>query len=380
MKQPRHSTGHYFRSGGDQISSRSLSLFSGRERELSNIREALAAGSRTVFIEGAEGVGKTSLGNYLRLEKGGRGLWCAPEIECEGGLGIDFLRGSALREIIDMLDGCGMLAGDQAGILAERRGILAEWARRQIKDQAPGDGAKKSPRGGHKSTHNIRAFLAECAEMAVGAGFSEGLIFQAGVGEGSKITAGMIDDISGPHIRWIITGPVGAGRDLAGTVENLLWLDLDPLPENVFKHALVKRFPEIEEACPGVAKNVYNLASGNLGYTFKLLGDFRSYMKAGPGYIPLASPEYAQATLVSMARREVSGKSPTRLGEEILRILSGSQFLTTGRLTKALKRQQASISRTLAELREKGLVSCHSVGRERLYKASAAARVAFSGP
>lgn len=357
-----------------------LNLFAGREEELARMRAAPTGDPRVLFIEGPQGVGKSSLGNYCRFEKESRGTCLSPEpeIEYEGDLSRVLLLNlwNALQALQMAVpsgrrDMVSYLAHEEKRIL--RRG--ADAASRFLGFALRGTARSARP---FDQVHAVST-LKEFAGMAISLGFGEGIAFQIAVGEGRRISPSAIRSLMAPGIIWIITGPRGSGRELAESVENITWIDLGPLPVPALHLVIRKRLGGSHSPLsPEITEFLHAATDGDCGYTFHMLGRLFEHISRGQGLIQHVTLAQVLPLIISLARQDIAEKAPTRLAQRLLGLLARTKYLTTGRLASALKKKQASVSRTLSELSKKSLVTCHALGREHLYAACSAARLVFS--
>jgi len=191
-----------------------LTLFTGRERELELMRRAMESSSRILLIEGAPGLGKTSLGNYFRFERATRGLCLSPEPELDfpGECGESHFLALAVRVAFNMIIEEAAAEADQArkAFVRPNESLIRKWARTHMKDLleclAIGKLRYRKPL---PASPELRECLDHLARIAVSMGFTEGLIFQLRVGEGRVISPKVIESLTRLHITWIVTGLSG---------------------------------------------------------------------------------------------------------------------------------------------------------------------------
>jgi DNA-binding transcriptional ArsR family regulator len=372
------------------IGAGNLNLFCGREQDLAALNNSLDAGARCVIIEGSPGIGKSSLGNYYRLEKARRGSCISPEIE---------INPSKLFSADHTL--CAAFALAQSALKAElaARGIdieqfgqykkiraLSKALRRELKSRQAEYIESRVVGSSPKLLFlpdKARMGLALMAEMAEAIGYEQGILIQAGVGEGNNTPVNAIERLCfSDKVRFIITCRVGWGRAVAGKIQRVSWMDMQPLPiaglRLIVHKILGSLAPEYRSMVidPKIPEFVFKLTEGDLKYTFKMCSRLIQLLYKD---IPLMDISLGSAgkIVVKLAEREISDSRPTPLAFNILKRLSGEKYMSTGGVTHSTRKKQAAVSRALSELRDKNLVSYHKVGRHHLYSACSAARVAF---
>ncbi|MCX6355264.1 MAG: winged helix-turn-helix domain-containing protein [Candidatus Aureabacteria bacterium] len=364
----------------------SLNLFTGRENELDLMRSGLERSRRILLIEGAPGVGKRSLGNYFRFERAIRGLCLSPEpeldfpAECAQSHFWALAARVALNKIIKETHAPGAQA--LKAFMRPHDSLIKKWARAHMKELRECLDIDRLRYYSHRKPIPASPELVECldylAQFAVSMGFTEGLIFQLRVGEGRATPPELIQSLCRPHITWIVTGLSGSGRAAAETSESVTWIDLSPLSMHCMTYLVKKRLGESPSLLSeDILKYLYNATEANLGYIMEVCAQLFDRISYQQGLVTSLNLKYTKPLILSIAHNKIAAASPSRLSESILRHLSRTRLLTTGRLSRALRKKQASVSRILSKLKEKGLVTCHSVGREHLYRACPAARIIY---
>ena len=377
------------------ITAHGLDLFAGRESELALARNAMLNGGGIVFIEGGRGTGKSSLGNYLRYEMASRGACISPvgEIQFNGDVPEQYFVALALWSSINAIRG---VLANSLKTKPRRNGdydLLHRDAIRLMNWAGVHSSAMLQARVQHRYPvitvkHGFRIErLGEYANIAATRmGYEGGLVLQARVGERRVILPDEIGPLFQPHLSWIFTGPPGSGRKLAGRFENLIWLNLDPLPTSSLDLILAKRLPKNSPMwtenpaviSAQIVKYIYSLSTGDLGYTLRICSKLLNSIMAENGLITSITLKKAKKAIFSICQHDIDKKHPTPLAATVLRRLAYKGPLTTGILTRLLDKEQSSVSRALSELVRSDLATCHSIGRQHVYRACSAAKVFYS--
>ena len=380
----------------DPIMYTTLDLFVGRESELALARDALVDGGGIVFIEGARGTGKSSLGNYLRFEMASRGMCISPmcELPFNGDVKEQYFVAFTLLSSINAIR--GVLANSMHTII-KRDGGEYRYLHR--------DALRIMKWAGSNSSAILQARMQRCAPAlsakhgfyierlreyahlaATRMGYAAGIVLQVRVGERCVVSPEEINQLVQPHLSWIFTGPPGSGRKLAGRFENLIWLNLDPLPASILDQILDKKSKKCSPVkaegppvlSPQIVKYVYRLSGGDLAYTFHICSELFHSIMAENGLISSLTLEKAKKSLIAICQQDLDKKYLTPLAAAVLRRLALRGVLTTGILTRMLGKKQSSISRALSELIHNGFAAYHSIGRQHAYQACSAAKILYS--
>jgi len=380
----------------DPITYTNLDNFVGRESELALARDAIVDRGGIVFIEGARGTGKSSLGNYLRFEMASRGLCISPvcEIPFNGDVTEQYFVALSLWSSIDAMRG---VLADSMHTIVQRNGRedralhrdalrILKWAgsnssailQARVRRCAPVLSVKHG-------LHIVR--LREYARLAATRmGYPGGLVLQVRVGERCVVSPEEINLLVQPHLSWIITGPPGSGRKLAGRFENLVWLNLDPLSasnvdrilDKILKNCSRTRAAGPPVLSPQIVKYIYRLSGGDLGYTFHICFELFHSITDENGLISSVTLEKTKKSIIAICQQVLEKKYLTPLAAAVLRRLASRGVLTTGILARLLGKKQSSISRALSELIHNGLATYHIIGRQHAYQACSAAKILYS--
>jgi len=370
------------------IMNHTLDLFVGRESELALARNAMLNGGGIVFIEGGRGTGKSSLGNYLRFEMASRGMCISPasEIPFDGDASNQYFVAFSLWSVINAMRAVPVRGRGGHKILNRDAIRILKWAGAHSSAMLQARLEGRSPVLPAKHGFRIER-LREYAHLAeTRMGYEGGLILQVRVGERCVVVPDEIRLLFQPHLSWVFTGPPGSGRKLAGRFENLIWLNLDPLPDSSLDRILVKRLKKYPPTkteglgvlSPRIVKYVYRLSGKDVGYTFHICAELSYSIMAENGLISSITLDKARKPISSICLQDINKKRLTPLAAIVLRRLANKGALTTGILTRILGRKQSSVSRALSELVRNGLAAYHSIGRQHVYRACSAAKVLYS--
>ena len=368
-----------------------LRMFAGRDGEISFAQREMGDGGTYLFIEGRPGIGKTSLGNYLRFEKANRGICVTPDIEINGlgnPHGIHCGAITLLSAVKALEKGAADTGRRLTGIKDYRRIkraalSMANWFHKHSAEILSDNASTRYHRF-PLSTGETGDLLCLCADTSVLMGFKGGMVIQMRVGENTRAVSVLIKSLpSNDHITWILNGPPASGRYVARRFEKVSWLDLAPLRTSIVRFIVSKRLdlcsphplkkPPLSYRIPDY---LHRVTDGDLSYAFHTCAKLLQLMSQD-GLLDYLTLKQALGTIKRLAGEEIRRYSPTPLAVSILKRMSHKEFMSTGGLTHAIKKKQTSVSRALSELRRKGLASYHILGRHHLYSASSAAKVAY---
>ncbi|MCK4249712.1 MAG: BlaI/MecI/CopY family transcriptional regulator [Candidatus Omnitrophica bacterium] len=390
------------------IDEHSLNLFIGRKKEVSICRNSLSGKNSRFVIEGGRGVGTTSLGNYVRYTlAAGKKEYLTPDMEISVGRNWnqELLLSNVLSAAAYTLERRNpRVIQDDKFQKIKRTTQVIEEKFKSFGGQAFGFGGQY----GQSSTISYPALvpvsiliqhMKELFEISKDEGYHNGIIvhlnnldvntvFQPNELKNFLNEARDSFQIKGYH--WFFVGDTGLRGFIGSNVDRLddiitsevrlNPLSLEEVCRLIDKRSVYYRTPGAKIALPidfEVIKYLYGLTNGRLRYIFGICTRLLSLISGEP-LLHMVDLKFAKPIIMKFAEDRIAQQNISPLSLSVLRKLVKLEQATTTELTKKMKKEQTSISRSLRELLNKRLVTQKRSGRNNVYSPSLDAKVAYS--
>jgi DNA-binding transcriptional ArsR family regulator len=391
------------------ITKSTLELFTGHRKEIQICTNALSGSNVCIVIEGARGVGTTSFANYLRFSAAAKKIYFTPrtEIKIEQGWRSETLLAAIISNFvreIELLPNNGTLTSDQRFQSAKSLSTLIAETYRAFGVDAFGFGASYSKQAGIVTQpiivpsptlgHHLEDLIALIRE----AGYKNGVLLQLNnldIGEihsqeEMKYLFNALRDytqIDGSS--WLFVGDLGLRRFIAQNVDRLddiisYEIKVNPIPLSDLSEMIDKRvrfYRESDKVELPIEKEVfyylYKITGGRLRYVFGLMSRLMSRLYVGD-LTDKVTLDIAKPMLMKLGKDRVERSDLTVIEEQVLRLLVTLPDANLSNIAKKLKKTSQYIGRVLAKLADEGLVLSQKIGKQRIYKPSIDATIAYT--
>lgn len=385
----------------------SLELFVGREQEVRLCNNGLATHNSKIVIEGGRGVGTTSLGNYVRYRMLEGHGYLTPDLEIAVGpnWNLELLLSNVLSAVVYALDGRHPEVRANGSFQEVRRATqLIEERFKTLGAQVLGFGAQYGQSAALASPSVVPAmtlmqYMKAMAALSGELGYGNGIIVHI-----NNLDVGTVfqpDDLRSflnesrdafqlDGYDWLLIGDLGLRGFIGSHVDRLddivtAEARLEPLSLDDVRLLIDRRMswyglPKGKTLPPidfEVIEYLYHLTNGRLRYIFGLCTRLLSILST-EAVIQTVDLGFARPVIASLAEDRIIQRNLTPLSLTVLQRLVREGPATTSALSKALKKGQTSVSRSLSELLGKRLVRVEKIGRNNVYSPSLDAKVAYS--
>jgi len=390
----------------DPISADTIDLFTGHQKEVSLCENVLLDKNVRLIIEGARGVGTTSIANYLKFSAQKKGLYLAPrdEVSVEKHWNLESLLTAVISTVVRELEIVHGKNVKNNKIFANAKALayrLSE-AYNNFGITAFSFGASY----GKSSTVTQPTFvpattlgfhLEDLGRLAVRLGHKNGLLIQLNnldiniVHNEEHLTYlfnAARDYFQISNISWFLVGDIGLRSFIAKKVDRLddiisTEILIKPLSKSYYHELIKKRlnfyetkknteFPLSQE----VFDYLYEVAEGRLRYIFGLVYMLIQRLQIGK-LLQKVSSKLAKETISALALERVSKFELLKSEEALLKIIVENKSINVAELTKLSNRNRVFVSRTINKLLKDKLVFMRAVGNKRIYSPSLDVKIAF---
>jgi len=391
------------------ITKSTLALFTSHAEEVRVCTHVLSGTNVRVVIEGSRGVGTTSFANYLRFSLEAKKRYFTPrtEIKVEAGWRCETLLAAIIGNVVREID----LLPDNDAFIKDSRFQAAKALSSRIAEtyrsfgvDAFGFGASYGKQAGAVTQPVILPLptlghhLEDLIALIRASGYKNGVLFQLNnldVGEihrqeDLKYLFNALRDytqIDGSN--WLFVGDLGLRKFIAQHVDRLddiisYELTINPMPASQLPEMIAKRvrfYSESEKAELPIEQEVfqylYKITGGRLRYIFGLVSRLMSRLYVGD-LTDKVTLSIAKPMLIKLGQDRVQRSDVTSAEEQVLRLLVKSPNATPSSIASELQKTPQYIGRVLSRLVENRLVLSQKTGRERLYKPSIDAVIAYT--
>jgi len=391
------------------ITQSTLELFTGHSEEIQLCTNVLTSSNVRIVVEGARGVGTTSFANYLRFSAEAKKIYFTPrtEIKVEQGWRSETLLAAIISNFvreIELLQNNGTILEDKRFQSAKALSSRIAETYRAFGVDAFGFGASYGKQAGTVTqpvivpSTTLGHHLEDLISLIREAGYKKGVLFQLNnldIGEihspeEMKYLLNALRDytqIDGSN--WLFVGDLGLRKFIAQHVDRLddiisFEVKLDPISLSELSEMLDKRvkfYGESTKAELPIEKEVfyylYKITNGRLRYIFGLISRLMNRLYVGD-LTDKITLDIAKPMLVKLGHDRVQRSDITTMEEQVLRLLVTLTDSRPTNIAKKLKKTSQYIGRVLSNLVSKKLVSSQKEGRDRIYKPSIDAIIAYT--
>lgn len=390
----------------DPISSDTLELFVGHNKEIKVCLELLKSRDVIMVIEGARGVGTTSFSNYLRFnaQKAKNYLTPTNEIRVEPNWLLETLLAAIVSNIVREFE-----LSMSSNACKDKRFTEAKALSQRISETYKSFGLSAFGLGGNYGENGnisqpiilpapvIGHHLEDLANLAVDFGYKNGILVQLNNLDIDAIHTethlkyilnALRDYMQTRNVSWLLVGDVGIRPFIASKVDRVddiisYETFINPLSKKDYRLLIEKRINFYKKnknavfpVTPEVFEYLYDVTEGRLRYIFGLLNRIVSRLRIGY-LINMATLDVVKPLVIELARSRIKAKELTDAEEGILKMLVNLNTTSVKHLVESSNKNRAFVSRALGKFLTLGLVSSSKKGALRIYTPSLDTKIAY---
>lgn len=385
-----------------------LSLYTGRSKQVMICQDLLAQKNILLIIEGERGVGTTSFGNYLRFSAQAKKHYLTPrnEIRVEPNWNLETLLAAIIANVIRELEFFHPDTITKEPQFKDAKSLSRRIAEtyRSFGINALGSGLSYGKSSGNNSqpvivpANVLGHHLEDLAVLAKKQNYSYGLLLQL-----NNLDIGAVHDekslcylfnalrdyIQTDGISWLLVGDTGLRQFIAQSVDRLddivtFESEIAPLSQTEFSKLIQKRinhyrsnekvYPPIDTA---VFTYLYDVTQGRLRYVFGLLQRLISHLHVGD-LTDRLTLDIVQPMVKNLAQDRIAKQRLAAGDIHLLRCLVTQKTMTVSELAKLGQKSLNYTSNVLAKLSQRQLVQAQKKGKYKYYAATLDAMIAYS--
>jgi hypothetical protein len=389
------------------ITAYTLELYTGNEDKIKNIQFALQSNNIVMVIEGARGVGTTSMGNFIRFRahEECKYFTLTSEIRIEPTWNSDTLMAAVLANVVSTLEIQYSNKIKNKSKFKKAKAMVQQVTEtyRSFGATAFGFGANygKSSNATQPMampTQVLAQHLVDLVDVVYKLGFKYGILIQlnnldVGVVQNEDhlktLLNVMRDYLQMNGTSWLLVGDQSLRRFIAQNVDRVddiiaYETDVTPLSEEDYL-AMIKKRVEYFRVNPKITLPVdeevllylYQITKGRLRYIFGLLTRLFNVLQLGT-LADRITLELAKPVVIDYARERIRRFYLSRNEELVLKAIVKQESTQVKELADLLNKKGSYISNILAQLQEYRLVSYTKEWRNHYYYATIDAHIAYS--